>query len=105
MADEQDALGLSDLVFKPLVMRLIEGLRQKSVDGVSRNGGVRVTISGDIAVRKVAVSPELARDVAAVEQQVAEAIEDAFLKTRELVRMEARRVLGNIPWIDDLFNF
>jgi hypothetical protein len=35
---------------------------------------------------------------------VAEATNDAFMKAREVVRAEVKRVLGNIPWIDDLFN-
>jgi hypothetical protein len=46
----------------------------------------------------------MAGDMADLEQQVAEATNDAFLKARDVVRVEVRRVLGNIPWIDDLFN-
>ncbi len=103
MSDEQ-ALGISDLLFKPVLLRLIDGLQQKSVEGVSRNGGVRILITGNVSVAKVAIGSQMANDMADLEQQVAEAANDAFLKARDVVRAEVRRVLGNIPWIDDLFN-
>jgi DNA-binding protein YbaB len=103
MSDEQ-ALGISDILFKPVLMRLIGGLQQKSVEGVSRNGDVRVLITGNVSVARVAIGSKLAQDVSALEQQVAEATNDAFMKAREVVRAEVKRVLGNIPWIDDLFN-
>jgi len=103
MADEQ-ALGLSDLFLKPVLMRLIDSLQQKSVEGVSRNGDVRILITGNVSVARVSIGSQLNGDLADLEQQVAEATNDAFLKGRDLVRSEVRRVLGNIPWIDDLFN-
>ncbi len=103
MSDEQ-ALGISDFLLKPVLMRLIEGLQQKSVEGVSRNGDVRILITGNVSVARVDIGSKLANDVAALEQHVAEAINDAFLKGREVARTEVKRVLGNIPWIDDLFN-
>jgi DNA-binding protein YbaB len=103
MSDEQ-ALGISDILFKPVLMRLIESLRQKSVEGVSRNGDVRILITGNVSVAKVAIGSQLAKDMTDLEQQVAEAANDAFLKARDVLRAEVRRVLGNIPWIDDLFN-
>ncbi|MGD0621371.1 MAG: YbaB/EbfC family nucleoid-associated protein [Thermacetogeniaceae bacterium] len=103
MSDEQ-ALGISDILFKPVLMRLIEGLQQKSVEGVSRNGDVRVLITGNVSVARVAIGSKLTQDVSALEQQVAEATNDAFMKARDVVRVEVKRVLGNIPWIDDLFN-
>ena len=103
MADEQ-ALGLSDLFLKPVLMRLIDSLQQKSVEGVSRNGDVRILITGNVSVARVSIGSQLNSDLADLEQQVAEATNDAFLKGRDLVRSEVRRVLGNIPWIDDLFN-
>jgi len=103
MSDEQ-ALGISDILFKPVLTKLIENLRQKSVEGVSRSGDVKAFLSGNISVDRVSISPEIVLDMADLEQQVAEAINDAFLKAREVVRVEVRRVLGNIPWIDDLFD-
>jgi DNA-binding protein YbaB len=103
MADEQ-ALGISDILFKPVLMRLIEGLQQKSVEGVSQDGAVRVLITGNVSVAKVSINPKVAQDVSALEQLVAEAANDAFENARDVVRAEVRRVLGNIPWIDDLFN-
>ena len=63
MSDEQ-ALGISDLLFKPVLMRLIDSLQQKSVEGVSRNGGVRILITGNVSVAKVAIGSQLANDVA-----------------------------------------
>ena len=92
------------ILLKPVLMKLIEGIQQKSVEGVSRNGDVRIMITGNVSVAKVTINPQLAQDVSALEQQVAEAINDAFLKARDVLRAEVRRVLGNIPWIDDLFN-
>ena len=59
MSDEQ-ALGISDLLFKPVLLRLIDGLQQKSVEGVSRNGGVRILITGNVSVAKVAIGSQLA---------------------------------------------
>ncbi len=46
MPDEQ-ALGISDYLLKPVLMRLIDGLQQKSVEGVSQKGDVRIRIAGD----------------------------------------------------------
>jgi DNA-binding protein YbaB len=103
MADEQ-ALGLSDLFLKPVLTRLIDSLQKKSVEGVSRNGDVRILITGNVSVAKVSIGSQPDRDLADLEQQVAEAANDAFLKGRDVVRAEVRKVLGNIPWIDDLFN-
>jgi DNA-binding protein YbaB len=103
MSDEQ-ALGISDFLFKPVLTRLIGSLQQKSVEGVSQNGDVRILITGNVSVAKVAITSVLTGDMADLEQQVAEAANDAFLKGRDVVRAEVRRVLGNIPWIDDLFN-
>jgi DNA-binding protein YbaB len=103
MADEQ-VLGLSDLFLKPVLMKLIDSLQQKSVEGVSRNGDVRILITGNVSVARVSIGSQMAGDMAGLEQQVAEATNDAFLKARDVVRVEVRRVLGNIPWIDDLFN-
>jgi DNA-binding protein YbaB len=102
MSDEQ-ALGISDLLFKPVLMKLIENLQKKSVEGVSRSGEVRILITGNVSVARVSIGSQLAGDVADLERQVAEAANDAFLKGREVVRAEIGRVLGHIPWIDDLF--
>jgi DNA-binding protein YbaB len=103
MSDEQ-ALGISDYLLKPVLMKLIDGIQQKSVEGASPNRDVLIRFAGDASVAKVTINPRSVRDVPVLEQQVAEAINDAFLKARDVLRAEVRRVLGNIPWIDDLFN-
>jgi DNA-binding protein YbaB len=103
MSDEQ-ALGISDVIFKPLLLKLIKDLEQKSVEGVAPGGDVRIVIGGNVSVASVTINPRAAEDVAALERLVAAAINDAFLKARELLRAEVRKVLGHIPWIDDLFD-
>lgn len=104
MSDEQQALGISDIFLKPALMKLINNLEKKSVEGVSRNGDVRILVTGNVSVAKVAINPQVAQDVSALEQLVAEAGNDAFLKGRDVFRAEVRKTLGNIPWIDSLFD-
>ncbi len=103
MSDEQ-ALGISDIFLKPALTKLINNLGQKSVEGVSAQGDVRILITGNVSVAKVAISSKAVQDVPALERLVAEATNDAFLKGRDLVRAEVKKVLGHIPWIDSLFD-
>lgn len=103
MSDEQ-SLGISDILLKPALTKLISNLEMKSVEGVSGRGDVRILITGNVSVAKVAISPRVAQDVPTLERLVAEATNDAFLKGRDVVRAEVRKALGHIPWIDSLFD-
>ncbi len=103
MPDEQ-ALGISDYVLKPIVMKLIGNLEQKSIEGVAGGGDVRILVSGNVSVAKVSINDKAAQDVPALELLVAGAANDAILKARDMFRVELRRVLGHIPWIEDLFD-
>ncbi len=102
MSDEQ-ALGISDFLLKPVLTNLIKNLEQQSVEGVAGSGDVRILINGNVSVTRVAIHPRAVQDPAALEQMVVAATNDAFMKGREVIRAEVRNLLGNIPWIDDLF--
>jgi DNA-binding protein YbaB len=103
MSDEQ-ALGISDIILKPVLLKLIHNLEKKSVEGVSGNGEVRILLSGNVSVASVSINPQAAQNVTVLEQLVSEAANDAFLKARDMIRAEIRKTLGIIPWLDDLFD-
>ncbi|MDH7578636.1 MAG: YbaB/EbfC family nucleoid-associated protein [Bacillota bacterium] len=99
---EGEALGLTDSFLKPVMSKLIKQLEQKRVEGSAGNGAVRVTVSGKQQVTGVFISPHAVQDTGELEKLVAEATNAALSKARELLKTELKKLVGNIPWPEDL---
>lgn len=93
-----EALGLGNILIRPLINRVSRELEQRQVDGLCRNGAVRVTLRGDQRVIGVSITPgDGGGNQALLEKMVAEAVADALQKTHRLLKEEIRKVKGSLP--------
>ncbi len=102
MMFEEEALGLTDSFLKSVMSKLVKQLEQKTAEGSAGHGAVKVVVSGKQQVARVEISPRAVKDVAELEQLVAEATNAALSKARELLKKELKKLVGNIPWPEDL---
>ena len=95
MSDEQ-ALGISDILFKPVLMRLIE-IQQKSVEGSIQERDVRVVIAGNVSVARVAIGSKGDRGRVRPGTTGGEATNDAFMKAGKCFGRRSRGCWGTSP--------
>ena len=92
-----ETYGLTQHFLKSIITRLEKQLEDKKVEGTGGNGAVCVVISGKLQVLGVKINPRSVRKVAQLEELVADAVDDALQKGSELLKSEARKLLGDVP--------
>ncbi|NPV69192.1 MAG: YbaB/EbfC family nucleoid-associated protein [Firmicutes bacterium] len=72
--------------------RVREALRAKTIDASS--GPVKVTINGHQEIVSVSLTPEFAQDPRRLEESIKAAVNDAIMKSQNMVAREVGRFMG-----------
>lgn len=99
---EDEALGLADHFIKPVLLKLARELENKSVRGSAGSGAVEVIMSGKQRVLGVNISPRVTGNTPALEELVAQAVNEALSRNRDLIMSELQKMVGNIKLPDGL---
>ncbi|MGI6405000.1 MAG: YbaB/EbfC family nucleoid-associated protein [Syntrophaceticus sp.] len=87
--------SMAQIFINKLLKKLDKQLEGKKVEGSSRNGAVKIVISGQFRVLEVKISPRLSCNNEQLEKSVAAAVDDALQKGSELLRSEAQKLMGS----------
>lgn len=101
MSDQ--TLKLSDSLLKSVIAKIKKKLEKKEVEGQAKGGKIRVIMSGTQDVLRVLIAENLPADREHLQELVVEATNEAINKTKALLKLELEQVLGNRPWLDELF--
>lgn len=95
----EEAFGLSDLLAKNIVKKLVNALARQEVKGSADNGAVSLALNGRHRVTGVSIASHA--DGAQLGELVAEAINDALSKWEEMAKGELKKLVGDIPLLDE----
>ena len=74
--------------------KMKEELPKMEFSATSANGGISVTVGGDMVVKKITIAPELSADTAYMAQELQNAINSAMYAARSTMQEKMKAVTG-----------
>lgn len=76
--------------------KMKEELPKMEFSSTAANGGIQVTISGDLTVRNIYVAPEMLNDREFLEKELTDALNSAITSARSAMQEKMQAVAGSL---------